>query len=264
MSGIPFNDWCDEEYFYEEMAKMHKINPKLDIIQVLFDQFQKIQSDKSYRPLKLDITEAERNWLLVELSAQIVALSMELTDDLAFVCEGYLKALRDGDKKVVTNIAGLQRSDAEAFYQRVSQSAEEATLALGLDPSNASQQDKESNRKVFAGIRKNREQFWKFYNAYKHGQYATPIVVGNNGGQRWGLYRIPDRPKIRDGKLHTEGEERFIDTVTFAGEFVELGKLAWQLRRLGDAGELQNGVSLRGNFDDAKGCAPKCELALRL
>ncbi len=135
LSGIPFNDWCDEEYFYEEMARMHKINPKLDVIQILYDQFKKIRDDKSSRPLGLELSDAERNWLLVELTAQIVALSMELSDDLAFVCEAYLRAIMERHKNVVITIAGLERSDAQKFYERVSEDADEATLALGLDPS---------------------------------------------------------------------------------------------------------------------------------
>jgi len=86
MSGIPFDGRVDRDYYLEEMAKMHKINPKLDVIQLLNDQVAKL-TDESYTPLGVRLDRAERQWLRVEMSAQIVALSLELTDDLAAVCE---------------------------------------------------------------------------------------------------------------------------------------------------------------------------------
>jgi hypothetical protein len=39
----------DEDTYMEEMAKLHKLNPKLDVIEVLLREFQKLQSDSSYK-----------------------------------------------------------------------------------------------------------------------------------------------------------------------------------------------------------------------
>jgi len=228
MPMFPFNDWCDEAIYQDEMARMHKITPKQDVIDSLYDEFKRISNDPSYKP---QLTKEQRHWLLVALSGQIVALSMELTDDLAFVCEAYLKSIKNRDKKVVEYIANLERQDAQDFFVRVARNITEAVEAVGLDPTACSSDQNDRYRSLFEQIQEVRDHFWPWYNGYKHGQYATPIMVG--GGtplEKWGLYLIPKKLE-RDAlnRVHTKGKERFIDTVRFVDEFVKLAQIAVQL-----------------------------------
>jgi hypothetical protein len=147
LSGIPFDGWVDRDYYLEEMAKMHKINPKLDVIQLLNDQVTRL-NDESYAPLGVRLERAVWQWLRGELSAQIVALSLELTDDLAAVCEAYLKALAAGEKSVVLHVANFERADGDEFYKRVSSDGDQAVIALGLDAPETPGGDKERYRKL--------------------------------------------------------------------------------------------------------------------
>ena len=38
---IPHNDWCNEDVYMDEMARMHKLSPKLDTISILRDKILK-------------------------------------------------------------------------------------------------------------------------------------------------------------------------------------------------------------------------------
>jgi hypothetical protein len=54
-------------------------------------------------------------------------------------------------------------------------------------------------------------------------------VGGGTANEKWGLYLIPKRPRVDDGRVHTEGEARFIDTVSYVSNFVGLAKISWNL-----------------------------------
>lgn len=90
-----------------------------------------------------------------------------------------------------------------------------------------SDQEKEGVRQRFLQIKKMRDLFWKWYTGYKHGQYATPIVItAESSGQKlqeWGLYLVP-KPLRSDGagKVHTE--DRFINTVGNINRFAVLAE----------------------------------------
>ncbi len=216
------NGWCDENIYLDEMARAHKLTPKLEVIHSLKEEFDRIKKDPTY---KSNLTKEERQWLLVALSGQIFALSMELTDDLAFVCAAYLRSIANSDRKVVEYIASSARQDAQDFYQNVATSCDVAIEAVGLDQTKCTWVEKEKYKGLFNEIRGLRNHFWRWYNGYKHGQYATPIVVDVGTPQeKWGLYRIPRELRRLNGKVHVMGEESFIDTVTFVDEFVKLAE----------------------------------------
>jgi hypothetical protein len=109
----------------------------------------------------------------------------------------------------------------------VANNAAEAARSVGLDPSAISPAEQENLRQRFARIKNMRDKFWHGHTGYKHGQYATPIVLtigvpGTEPKQEWGLYLIP-KPLRRDTaakKVHTE--DRFINTADNVGLFFNL------------------------------------------
>lgn len=236
MSAIDYNTWVDEDTYMEEMAKMHKLDPKLQVIEVLLHEFQQLQSDQNYKP---EFPSEVRRWRLAEYSGQIVALSMELTDDLAAVCTAYLETLANKDKAFIERIANFELGEGHKFYEAVANNVAEAARAIGLDPSSSSSAEQENVRLKFAQIKDMRKKFWHWYTGYKHGQYATPIVLTIRDQekelkQEWGFYLIP-RPLRRDTvakKVHTE--DKFINTVDNVALFyslaVECVSLAIQTR----------------------------------
>lgn len=226
MPVVPYNDWCDEATYMDEMARMHKLTPKLDIIKIMREQFESTKSKQQF-------STEQRNWLLTHLSGQIFALSMELTDDLAAVCLAYLKSLSKKNKLVIEYIAKTKMGAGHDFYKNASNNPDYAAEAAGLDIT-SSKETKENLRKRFDEIKQMRDKFWDWYTGYKHGQYATPIVLTATDPkgtqiQEWGLYLIPrsfHRDKIQ-GKIHTE--DRFINTVGNIDLFLKLAEDTVQL-----------------------------------
>ncbi|MGA2460452.1 MAG: hypothetical protein ABSF82_03420 [Candidatus Bathyarchaeia archaeon] len=236
MSALPYNAWVDEDKYMLEMARMHKLQPKLDVIDVLREEFDGLKADTNYKP---GFIMERRSWLVASLSAQILALSLELTDDLAAVCLAYLETLDRRDTAFIEHLSTFTSKDGHRFYETVSKDVNEAAKAVGFDPESAPSHEIEIVRQKFVEIRDMRDLFWGWYIGYKHGQFATPIVLtfsapGTEPKQEWGLYLIP-RPFRRDaitGKLHTE--DRFINTVDNVGAFhktaVECVSLSIQTR----------------------------------
>jgi len=227
-SGIPLYDSLEENRYYLEMATGHKLTPKLEAVIMLRSHLDRLIDDWEYRP---ELGEDDRKWASIGPTGQIFALSMELTDDLAFVCDGYLKCIANHDKKLVEYIANASREDAVRFYDQISGDSDAALEAVGLDPSDSSDFDKSRYSSEFSYIREMRLRHWQWYNGYKHGQYATPMVVvpGGEPGLRrkWGLYLIPKRP-LRDssGMINLEGKTRFLETVWGVDQFVDLAQIA--------------------------------------
>ncbi len=224
MSALPYNAWVEEDKYMLEMARMHKLQPKLDVIDVLRHEFEEFKSNANYKPQYI---KERRQWLMAELSAQIVALSLELTDDLAAVCLVYLETLNHGDKAFIEHLSTFTSKQGHRFYEAVSKDAIQAANAVGLNPESTAAHEIEIVRQKFAEIKSMRDKFWDWYIGYKHGQFATPMVLtfstpGSEPKQEWGLYLIP-RPFTRDkttGKLHTE--DRFINTVDNMGMFYKM------------------------------------------
>jgi len=229
MPVIRYNDWFDEFSYLDEMARMHKLSPKLSVVELLWTEFKRIESDSDYRP---ELNDEGRKWTLVELSGQIVALSMELSDDLAAVCLSYLDTITRRDTRFIKRIANFRLGRGHRFYERASSDADYAAEASGLNPLLTSQSQKEEIRKRFVSIKEMRERFWKWYTGYKHGQSATPIVITATDSegksvQEWGLYLIPKRfkrDKTHPNQIHTQ--DLFINTVGNAAHFVNLARLS--------------------------------------
>lgn len=206
------------------MAKTHKLSPKLDVISRLRNEMVRLQKDQQHAS---DITGEQRDWLILHLSAQIFALSMELTDDLAAVCKSYMETIKHNDKDVIVRIANFSLGEGHEFYRKAASEAQYAADALGLDAPD------DIARKQFEQIQKARRQWWDWYTGYKHGQYATPVALGGTDEagrsfKKWGLYLIPKKPdKPRPDQVHTG--DRFIDTVTYVDHFINLAKTCVQL-----------------------------------
>jgi len=230
-SGIPLHDSVEEDRYYREMAAGHKLTTKLEVVIMLRSHLDRIINDPKYRP---ELGEDDRKWASIGPTGQIFALSMELTDDLAFVCDGYLKCIANHDKKLVEYIANASRMDAVRFYDQISGNSDAALEAVGLDPLDSSDSDRLRYSSEFSHIREMRLKHWQWYNGYKHGQYATPMVAVPEGEaglrRKWGLYLIPRRP-LRDssGMVNPEGETRFLDTVWGVDQFVDLAQIAVRL-----------------------------------
>jgi len=134
LSNSGLHDLVEEDCYYLEMAKGHKLTTKLDVVIMLRSHLDRIIDDPEYRP---ELGETDRKWASIGPTGQIFALSMELTDDLAFVCDGHLKCIANNDKKLVEFIANASREDAVRFYDQISDSRA-ALEAVGLDPSDSS------------------------------------------------------------------------------------------------------------------------------
>jgi hypothetical protein len=213
-----YNAWVDEDAYMEEMAKTHKLDPKLNVIEILLKEFQRLQA----LPETVMPTE-QRQWLLTEISGQIVSLALELTDDLAAVCASYLKCIRNNDKRVIERLSKFDQG--RQFYQHLSSDPSFACEAVGLNGASAAPLDIQSIERRFRWICEMRNKFWRWYTGYKHGQYATPIALKMKTSedvvrQEWGLYLIPRPLKRQAGKVHTG--DRFIDTVSNVGAFHKL------------------------------------------
>jgi len=216
MSAIGYNAWVEEDVYMEGMARMHKLDPKLHIIETLLKEFQRLKDmDETSMPA------VQRQWGLAELSGQIVALALELTDDLAAVCTSYLKCIRNHDMRFIEWVSKF--NEGREFYETLSKDPSYACEAIGLDKS--SEAEAQAIEERFRWIGDMRNQFWRWYTGYKHGQYATPIVLTMKTQegelrQEWGLYLIP-RPLRRQGnEVHTG--DRFINTVDNLGIFRKL------------------------------------------
>lgn len=222
MPLIPYDAFCEEDEYHLEMAKMHKLTPKLDVIHRLRDEMSLLQTDSEYAT---DVKGEQRDWLILHLSAQIFALALELTDDLAAVCTSYKDTLQANDTKVVERIAGFGVGEGHKFYREATSNAQFAGDALGVSASDTYAQ--EQARKSFEQIQKAREMWWRWYTGYKHGQYATPVALGRidpagNTIKKWGLYLVSKKPKRRAGQVHTG--DRFIDTVAYVDHFIQLAR----------------------------------------
>jgi hypothetical protein len=221
---IPYNDWVDEDKYMVEMARMHKLQPKLDVIDILRQEFAELQSNPNHKP---EYIGERRQWLLATLSVQIVALSLELTDDLAAVCMGYMETLKNGDKAFIEHLSKFGPGEGHRFYEAVTKFRNEAARAVGLDPERAPPYEIDIVTQRFSEIKDIRDKFWDWYIGYKHGQFATPIALtfsarGFEPKQEWGLYLIP-RPFRRDNATRrVHSEDRFINTVDNLGVFYKI------------------------------------------
>jgi hypothetical protein len=215
MSALPYNDWVDEDKYMREMARIHKLQPKPDVIDILLHEFSELQSNSDY---KLQYIKERRQWLLATLSAQIVALSLELTDDLAAVCVAYLETLKNGDRAFVEHLSKFGSGEGHRFYDAVTRDRNEAARAVGLDPETAPPFEIDAVTKQFAEIKDMRDKFWDYYIGYKHGQFATPMVLtfsspGAEPKQEWGLDLIPpaqegqSRQSAYGGQFHQHGRQ---------------------------------------------------------
>ena len=158
--------------------------------------------------------------MIAELSAQVVALTMELTDDLAAVCCAYTETLKEGDKAFIEHLSNFgrgQRGQGRRFYQTVTRDRNEAAKAVGLNTESTPAYEVDALVEKFLAIKQMRDRFWDYYIGYKHGQFATPMVLtfqmpGAEPERQRGLYMIP-RPMARDkaGRLHTGDRFASID-----------------------------------------------------
>ncbi len=215
MTDIPYDALCKESDYLFEMAKMHKLSPKRDVIRRLRWEMKELQTNPQFLPESKD---ADRNWLILYVSAQIFALAMELTDDLVAVCKAYMTK----DEKIIERIANFPRVRGEGheFYKQASADPSYAGQAMGVDASDSSAC--EAARKSFEDIRNARSKYdwWKWYTGWKHAQRAIPVVLS---GGRWGLYNVPKKLNRRSPDMVHTGNQ-FIDTVRFVEDFVNLAE----------------------------------------
>src|SRR5208282_1582967 len=224
MPIISYDSWVNEDTYMDEMAKLHKLNPKLDIIAVLKQEFDELHTKPDYRS---DLPGEGKKWLLTECSAQIVALSLELTDDLAAVCWSYLETIACGDILFIQRLANWKLKQGHKFYNEVANNPTEAARAVGLDIASTPSAEQESIRQRFAWINDKRDKFWPYYQGYKHGQRATPIVLtmskaGTTTAQEWGLYHIPQTFRRDPTNRTINSENQFINTVDNIAWFCKL------------------------------------------
>lgn len=191
MPGFSSSTWTPFSDYSEIICQLHDLSPKLSIVNLLKDDFQKTSTDASFRASELgNLEDQRRHKLRIHISMQILALTVELADDLAAFCSAYFKAIRGKDKRVPQYLRDFKGADQ--FYKKASENIIFAAEVCGYDPI------KDINQaigiqSIFKQIHEFREKYKFWYNGYKHGQRTIPIAISFAPGSevKWGLYMIP-------------------------------------------------------------------------
>jgi len=211
----------EKDEWSKQICQMHRIEPKLNIIKILHDNF--IQNAKDLE--KLDLQEFEnKQTLRMNIALQILSLTFELTEDLAAICFSYNEAIENKNKNVPEYLRdfgdphkGANVGKPNEFYEKVSNEIKYASLMVGLDPVKDLQ-------KVLAFIsyfnyfKDFRIKYDDWYQGYKHGQrtlglYVWPIAAkADKDNIKFIVYRIPQKFENIDKTIFVRSD--FIDVIT--------------------------------------------------
>lgn len=200
MTWMPFSDYS------EIICQLHDLSPKLIVINLLKDSFDKALADATFHIAELgELTDERRQRLRIHISMQILSLTVELTEDLAAFCTAYGQAIKSGNKRVPEFLREFDKPDA--FYQKAVKDIVFAAEMVGYDPiRDVARAIAVQN--IFREILDFRNKYKSWYNGYKHGQRTIPLAISfptQPAGQNvhWGLYMIP-------GEFTEKNDQMFI------------------------------------------------------
>ncbi|HEV2226149.1 MAG TPA: hypothetical protein VGR56_05015, partial [Nitrososphaerales archaeon] len=228
--------------YSEAIADLHKLSSKMNVITILYEVIDSVINDPEHRGDELGpLTSPSRMNLAVELSMQVLSITLELIEDLAGFCFAFRRATKQPSKNVAEYLRdwdfgkGKEREengDPDDFYRNVSGDIRFAAEVSGLDPiADWNQARRIKDR--FAELRSFRDKYQKWYQGYKHGQRSIPVFSTPTGGTPlgpgtvWGVFLIP-RPltelESNGPKVYVDFTESFLATSREVSSYFEVAK----------------------------------------
>lgn len=220
--------WYDFDEYAEIICQLHDLTPKMNIISMLKEIFDKAGVDPDFKPTELGgLSDERRQRLRVHVSMQILSLCVELTEDVAAICSAYSEAREKGNKRVPEYLRDFRNPDA--FYEEASRDIRFAAKACSYDA--IAEVDRAlSVLPIFQQIHVFRIKYKDWYNGYKHGQRTIPLAVSfpeDSQTQHWGLYKIPKPFIEQSNKFFVEAS--FLISPDGVDEFIRMARGVVQL-----------------------------------
>ncbi len=233
--------------YSEAIADLHRLSSKMNVITILYEVIDSVINDPEHRRNELGaLNSPPRMNLAVEMSMQVLSITLELIEDLAGFCFAFRRATKKPDKNVAEYLRdwdfgkGKEREengDPDEFYKNASTDIRFAAEVSGLDPIadwNLARQFKDR----FAELRSFRDKYQKWYQGYKHGQRSIPVFSTPTGGTPlgpetvWGVFLIP-RPLIEleqgGPKVYVDFTESFLATSREVSSYFETAKKVYAM-----------------------------------
>jgi len=124
--------------------------------------------------------------LAVELSMQVLSLTLELIEDLAGYCFAFRKAIEKKNTHVPEYLRDWDYKDRkehgspDAFYREASENIRYAAEVSGLDPV-ADLNKALDLQQRFRTLKAFRDKYQEWYQGYKHGQRCIPVFSAPGG-----------------------------------------------------------------------------------
>lgn len=214
--------WIPKDDYAEAISDLHSLIPKMNAITILYEVIDSVLKDPKHREEQLGpLNGPARMNLAVELSMQVLSLTLELIEDLAGYCFAFRRAVKNGDKRIPEYLRdwdfprGDQRKEngnPDDFYREASTDIRYAAETSALHPVGDLDLAREF-KDSFAELKAFRDKYQKWYQGYKHGQRSIPIFSTPIGGVPlgpgtvWGVFLVP-RPLI---ELDQAGPQVYVD-----------------------------------------------------
>jgi len=226
MPGFSSNTWYQFSEYSEIICQVHDLFPKLNVIMILKDSFDRVMNDVNFFQELGDLTDERRKRFRIHISMQILSLTVELTEDLAAICDAYRNSVKKGNKRVPEYLRNFRNPDQ--FYRKASTDIRFAAESVGYDPIK-DVQNALKVQNIFRQIRDFREKYRFWYNSYKHGQRTIPMAISLDHDIHWGLYVIPKEFVETDDKVFTGGTESLLISTEEVDKYTRIANGVVQL-----------------------------------
>jgi hypothetical protein len=211
---MQFNSWMNKDDWSKQICEVHNIQPKMLVINTLHTAFMESEKDLDGREFP-DYTT--RQTYRTNIACQILALTFELTEDLASTCFSYAKAIKQGTKNVpeyLRDFADTTKKDVgnpKDFYAKASRDIIFASEMVGVDPIN------DVGTAItfvafFKKVKEFRDRYDDWYQGYKHGQRTLAMYIwpsdqiATKGNTQFILYRIPQEIREVNTRIFVEAD----------------------------------------------------------
>lgn len=250
MPGINANEWMNSVDYAREISSMYSLGKKFNVMVVLKDGLDILSYFSHYLQEFGEIEDEKKQTLRTSLCLQILAQSVELTEDLAGVCCSYATAIRCNHpllfpmwlrnfgrtrellKLPFPNIKELVKlfGRVNIFYEKSKEQSYVAEIA-GLDPSSDDTRISQVEE-ILSEVKKYRLDNNDWYQGYKHAQRVFPVRVPistSNGqtGYWYCAYMIPESLSEKDGKVFVK--PLLLKPIDKVNQYGELGKKVVEL-----------------------------------
>ncbi len=225
---------------------LHSLEPKMMVVTVLYENLDSVIMKGDYMPARLgEITDPRRKTFAVMLSMQILALTIELIDDLAAYCFAFYRAKNSKNRLVAEYLRDWDTPDqkvnggSEIFFNKVRDDFRYAAEMLGLRPVDDWALARVLKAKL-TELGEFRRSYEKWYQGYKHGQRTLPVFTTPQGeqplGQKsvWGIFMIPKnltRYEQQGQQLYVDFDVSFLPLLERIGDCFQRARSAFELWR---------------------------------